>query len=680
MSYIVKSKAMNIENSIIIEIEQLKKLINYHNYRYYVLDSPEISDAEYDVLMQQLKKLEEEHPELVTPDSPTQRVGAAPLTAFTTIEHRIPLLSLGNVFSDDEFLAWYQRIVNLAGKRKYQFVCELKIDGLAVALTYDNGRLVRGATRGDGFHGEDITQNLKTIRSIPLKLPENAPDIIDVRGEVYLPKTGFRRINEEREEEGLPLFANPRNAAAGSLRQLDPRITARRPLDAFFYALGDFRNGTQPATHWEVLQLFQSLGFKTNPNNALCDTIEEVRLFYNKWKDARETLPYEIDGVVIKINSIDLQQELGNVAHEPRWAVAYKFPAVQGTTRLISIGINVGRTGTLNPYAILEPVSIGGVRIERATLHNEDYIKGKDIREGDVVIVQRAGDVIPQIVGPIVSRRTGKEKVFTMPARCPVCNSEAIRITDEAVWRCTNAACPEQARQRLKHFASRDAMDIEGIGEQLSAILFDAGLVHDVADIYYLNKEKLLTLERIGEKSAEKILLSIEKSKDRPVARLIYALGIFHVGAEVAASLAKYFDSIDILSQKSREELLTIPMVGPKIAESITAFFRQEGNRNIIEKLRKAGVRLQDEIPVRQEKLPLTGREFVLTGKLQHFTRHEAEEKIKALGGAVGSDITRKTTDVIVGADPGSKLERARTLGARILKEDDLLQLVQVQQ
>ncbi len=680
MSYIVKSKAMNIENSIIIKIEQLKKLINYHNYRYYVLDSPEISDAEYDVLMQQLKKLEEEHPELVTPDSPTQRVGAAPLTAFTTIEHRIPLLSLGNVFSDDEFLAWYQRIVNLAGKRKYQFVCELKIDGLAVALTYDNGRLVRGATRGDGFHGEDITQNLKTIRSIPLKLPENAPDIIDVRGEVYLPKTGFRRINEEREEEGLPLFANPRNAAAGSLRQLDPRITARRPLDAFFYALGDFRNGTQPATHWEVLQLFQSLGFKTNPNNALCDTIEEVRLFYNKWKDARETLPYEIDGVVIKINSIDLQQELGNVAHEPRWAVAYKFPAVQGTTRLISIGINVGRTGTLNPYAILEPVSIGGVRIERATLHNEDYIKGKDIREGDVVIVQRAGDVIPQIVGPIVSRRTGKEKVFTMPARCPVCNSEAIRITDEAVWRCTNAACPEQARQRLKHFASRDAMDIEGIGEQLSAILFDAGLVHDVADIYYLNKEKLLTLERIGEKSAEKILLSIEKSKDRPVARLIYALGIFHVGAEVAASLAKYFDSIDILSQKSREELLTIPMVGPKIAESITAFFRQEGNRNIIEKLRKAGVRLQDEIPVRQEKLPLTGREFVLTGKLQHFTRHEAEEKIKALGGAVGSDITRKTTDVIVGADPGSKLERARTLGARILKEDDLLQLVQVQQ
>ena len=680
MSYIVKSKAMNIENSIIIKIEQLKKLINYHNYRYYVLDSPEISDAEYDVLMQQLKKLEEEHPELVTPDSPTQRVGAAPLTAFTTIEHRIPLLSLGNVFSDDEFLAWYQRIVNLAGKRKYQFVCELKIDGLAVALTYDNGRLVRGATRGDGFHGEDITQNLKTIRSIPLKLPENAPDIIDVRGEVYLPKTGFRRINEEREEEGLPLFANPRNAAAGSLRQLDPRITARRPLDAFFYALGDFRNGTQPATHWEVLQLFQSLGFKTNPNNALCDTIEEVRLFYNKWKDARETLPYEIDGVVIKINSIDLQQELGNVAHEPRWAVAYKFPAVQGTTRLISIGINVGRTGTLNPYAILEPVSIGGVRIERATLHNEDYIKGKDIREGDVVIVQRAGDVIPQIVGPIVSRRTGKEKVFTMPARCPVCNSEAIRITDEAVWRCTNAACPEQARQRLKHFASRDAMDIEGIGEQLSAILFDAGLVHDVADIYYLNKEKLLTLERIGEKSAEKILLSIEKSKDRPVARLIYALGIFHVGAEVAASLAKYFDSIDILSQKSREELLTIPMVGPKIAESITAFFRQEGNRNIIEKLRKAGVRLQDEIPVRQEKLPLTGREFVLTGKLQHFTRHEVEEKIKALGGAVGSDITRKTTDVIVGTDPGSKLERGRTLGARILKEDDLLQLVQVQQ
>jgi len=671
---------MDTENSIIIEIEQLKKLINYHNYRYYVLDSPEISDAEYDALMQRLKKLEESHPELVTPDSPTQRVGAAPLTAFTTVEHRVPLLSLGNVFSDEELLVWYRRIENLTGSRKYQFVCELKIDGLAVALTYINGSLVSGATRGDGVHGEDITQNLKTIRSIPLTLPESAPGVIDVRGEVYLPKSGFRKINEEREEEGLPLFANPRNAAAGSLRQLDPRITARRPLDALFYALGNFEDGIRPATQWEVLQLFQSLGLKTNPNNTLCGTLEEVQAFYQTWKDARETLPYGIDGVVIKINPIDLQQELGNVAREPRWAVAYKFPAIQGTTRLINIDISVGRTGTLNPYAVLEPVSIGGVKIEKATLHNEDYIKGKDIRESDVVIVQRAGDVIPQIVGPIVSRRAGQEKVFTMPAQCPSCGSETIRLPGEAAWRCTNAACPEQARQRLKHFASRDAMDIEGIGEQLSGTLFDAGLVHDVADIYYLTREKLLTMERMGEKSADKIILSIKRSKDRPAARLIYALGIFHVGAEVAASLAKYFNNIDALSQANRDELLAIPMVGPKIAESIMAFFRQEGNKNIIEKLREAGVRLRDEIPAQQKPLLLVGREFVLTGKLEHLTRHEAEEKIKALGGAVGSDITRKTTDVIVGADPGSKLERARAMGTRILEEGDLLRLVQVQQ
>lgn len=657
-------------------IEELRRLINYHNYRYYVLDSPEISDAEYDELMRELKRLEEEYPELITPDSPTQRVGAAPVEAFGVVEHPQPLLSLANAFSDEELDAWYRRASNLLGGRHTDFVCELKIDGLAVALTYVNGLFEVGATRGDGFRGENITLNLRTIKSIPLSVPKEAPPRFEVRGEVYLSKAGFKRLNEERAREGLPLFANPRNAAAGSVRQLDPRITAQRPLDIFIYGLGWAEGKAVPDTHWEVMQYLKSLGFKVNPNIALCRDIDEVKAYYKKWVDDREELPYETDGVVVKINPIPFQTELGYVGREPRWAIAYKFPAVQGVTRLLDIGINVGRTGSLNPYAILEPVQVGGVTIKHAALHNEEDIHRKDIRIGDWVVVQRAGEVIPEIVEPIVSRRSGKEKIFYMPKQCPVCGAEVIKPEGEAMHRCTNAACPAQALERIKHFVSRGAMDIEGIGEKMSQALFEAGLVKDVGDIYYLTRDQLLNLERMADKSVSNILSSIERSKNRPLSRVIFALGITHIGEETAELLAEHFTSLDELAQAPREKLLEIPSIGPKIADSILAFFRQEQNRKIIEKLRQAGVKLEAE-KVEAKELPLAGLEFVITGRLQTFTRQEAEARIKALGGKAGSDVTRKTNYLVVGAEPGSKLARAQTLGIKTLTEAEFLELLQ---
>ncbi|HEY4712388.1 MAG TPA: NAD-dependent DNA ligase LigA, partial [Dehalococcoidia bacterium] len=626
-------------NKVKQRIEELRGIINYHNYRYYLLDSPEISDAEYDELMKELRQLEVEHPELVTPDSPTQRIGAPPVEAFGVVEHPQPLLSLANAFSYEELAAWHKRVSNLLGRRQFDLVCEPKIDGLAVALTYVDGLLVTGATRGDGYRGEDITQNLRTIRSIPLSVSRDAPPRFEVRGEVYLPKAGFKKLNEERAKEGLPLFANPRNAAAGSVRQLDSSITARRPLDIFIYGLGWAEGKTVPDTHWEIMQYLKSLGFKINPNIALRHSLDEAEKYHQSWAESREKFPYEADGIVVKVNSIALQQELGTVAHEPRWAIAYKFPAIQGVTRLIDIGINVGRTGSLNPYAILEPVRVGGVVISSAALHNEEDIHRKDIRIGDWVVVQRAGEVIPEIVEPIVSRRTGKEKIFSMPGRCPVCGSEVIKPEDEAMHRCTNAACPSQALERIKHFVSRGAMDIDGVGEKLCQALFEAGLIHDAADLYYLTRGQLLSLERMADKSASNVLNSIEKSKNRPLARVIFALGITHVGDQYSELLAESFDSIDALAKASQEDLSAIPSIGPKIAQSIVAFFRQKGNRQIIEKLRKAGVRLEREKvkEARPEELPLAGQEFILTGKLESLSRSEAEAKIKVLGGKAGS-------------------------------------------
>jgi DNA ligase (NAD+) len=659
-------------------IEELRKTINYHNYRYYVLDSPEISDAEYDGLMKELKQLEAEHPDLVTPDSPTQRIGAPPVEAFGVVEHPQPLLSLANAFSYEDLAAWYRRVSNLLGRREFDLVCEPKIDGLAVALTYVDGLLATGATRGDGYRGENITQNLKTVRSIPLSVSREAPPRFEVRGEVYLPKAGFKKLNEERARDELPLFANPRNAAAGSVRQLDSSITARRPLDIWVYGLGWVEGKAVPDTHWEIMQWLKSLGFKINPKIALVHTLDEVEKYHQGWVESREKSPYEADGIVAKVNSIALQQELGNVAHEPRWAIAYKFPAVQGTTKLLDIGINVGRTGSLNPYAILEPVRVGGVTISSAALHNEEDIHRKDIRIGDWVVVQRAGEVIPEIVEPIISRRTGKEKIFHMPTRCPVCGSEVIKPEGEAMHRCTNAACPSQALEKIKHFVSRGAMDIDGVGEKLCRALFEAGLIKDSADLYYLTKEQLLGMERMADKSASKVLKSIEESKDRPLDRVIFALGITHVGDQYAELLAGHFASIDALAKASEEELSTIPSIGPKIAESIVVFFRQEGNRQIIEKLRKAGVKLERE-NVGEElvsSLPLAGLEFVLTGKLESLSRPEAEAKIKAIGGKAGSDVTKKTSYVVVGADPGSKLAKAEKLGIKTLTEAEFLELL----
>mgnify|MGYP001028475322 CR=1 FL=1 len=669
-------------------IEQLRVQINYHNYRYYVLDSPEISDAEYDLLMQELKQLEEEYPQFLTPDSPTQRVGAAPVEAFGVVEHPLPLLSLGNAFSQEELIAWYTRTSKLIGGKEFNFACEHKVDGLAVALTYVNGQLVTGATRGDGFRGENITQNLRTIRSIPLSVPKEAPPRFEVRGEVFLPKAGFHRLNKERAEEGLPLFANPRNAAAGSVRQLDPRITAKRPLDIYIYMLGYAEGKATPSTHWETMECLKSLGFKVNPNNSLFTSIEQVEQYHHTWVEKREGLPYEVDGIVVKVDSLELQRRLGSIGHEPRWAIAYKFPAVQGTGYLKEIKISIGRTGTLNPYAVLEPpVSVGGVTIRTAALHNEDDIRRKDIREGDWVIVQRAGQVIPEIVEPIKSKRTGQEKEFDLlekifdkekkrPA-CPVCGAEVIKPEGEVMYYCSNAACPAQDHERLQHFTSRGGMDIRGIGESQSAMLLREGLVKNIADLYDLKdkKEQLLKLERMAEKSVTNMLNAIEKSKKTPLARVIFALGIRHIGEEMAELLAKHFGSMDRLQNASREELLSIPTVGPKIADSIIAFFGQEENRRIIERLRKAGVRLEEEI-VKPEELPLAGMEFVITGRLETFSRQEAEARIKALGGTAKSDVTKKTTYLVVGADPGSKLAHAQALGTKQLTEEQLLKLL----
>jgi DNA ligase (NAD+) len=668
---------MTNENKIRQRVDELRALINYHNHRYYVLDSPEISDAEYDQLMQELQRLEAEHPELVTPDSPTQRVGAAPVEAFGVVEHRIPLLSLANAFSNEDLMAWYKRALNLLEGQHFELVCEIKMDGLAIALTYVNGQFVTGATRGDGYRGEDVTQNLRTVRSIPLSVPKDAPTRFEVRGEVYLSKAGFKKLNEERAKGGLPLFANPRNAGAGSVRQLDPRVTAQRPLDIYVYALGYAEGKPVTETHWERMEYLKSLGFKINPLNKLCKTIEEAEAYHREWQEKRESLPYETDGIVVKANSIAIQERLGFVAREPRWAIAYKFPATQATTRLNEIGINVGRTGSLNPYAILEPVSVGGVTVSHAALHNEDYIRSKDIRIGDVVVVQRAGEVIPEIVEPIVSRRTGNERIFSMPTQCPVCEAEVIKPVGEAMHRCTNTACPAQALEKLKHFVSRGAMDIDGVGEKLCTALFEAGLVKDVADLYYLSRKQILGLERMADKSASNVLSSIEKSKSRPLSRLIFALGILHVGDETANLLASRFRSLDMLAKATEEELLSAPSIGPKIAESIVAFFRQEGNKRVIEKLRQAGVRLEEEVPAKPAELALVGQEFVLTGRLESFTRQEAEARIKALGGTVGSGVTRKTTYVVVGADPGSKLDKALALGIRLLTEEEFRQMVE---
>jgi DNA ligase (NAD+) len=669
------------------QIAELRKQLNYHNYRYHVLDSPEISDAEYDALMQQLRKLEEQYPQFLTPDSPSQRVGAAPVESLGVVEHPVPMLSLGNAFNTEDLYAWHARTLKLLGVAQFDMVCEHKMDGLSVALTYENGIFIRGSTRGDGSRGEDITQNLKTIHSIPLSVPKGAPPRFEVRGEVYLPKAGLQKLNKERENEGLPLFANPRNAAAGSIRQLDPRITAKRNLDIYVYWLLYAYGKMMPETHWETLEYFKELGFRVNPANRRVKNIEEAEAYYQEWTEKRETLPYDADGIVIKADSMEYQRQLGDVGREPRWAIAYKFPAIQGTTRLKEIGISVGRTGTLNPFAILEPVQIGGVTIERATLHNEDDTRRKDIREGDWVYIQRAGDVIPDVVGPILSKRTGDEKIFSLlekiyspekgrPA-CPVCGGEVVKPEGEVMYYCSNAACPAQVQGRIELFVSRGAMDIRGVGEKLIEVLLKEELVKDAADLFSLKdkKEQIVQLEKKGEKSADNILKAIEKSKQAGLPRLLFGLGIRHVGEETANLLAEHYKDLDDLSHAGREKLMTVASIGPKIADSITAFFHEERNRVILDKLRRAGVWPQQELA--QQGLPLSGQEFVITGTLQAFSREEAHSRIKALGGTAKDNVTKNTTYLVVGSDPGeNKLIRARALGTAQINEEKLLAIL----
>ena len=659
-----------------LRVEELRSLINYHNYRYHVLDDPEIADAAYDRLMRELRQLEERHPELITPDSPTQRVGGEPAPAFGVVEHRVPLLSLANAFDEDELRAWYRRLTGLLETDDVAFVCEPKIDGLAVALVYEHGRFAQGATRGDGARGEDVTANLRTLKSVPLTLPEGAPPRFEVRGEVYMTRAGFERMNEQQARAGKRLFANPRNAAAGSLRQLDQRITAQRPLHLFVYQLGWREGAPAPATHWETLDWLRGLHFPVNPDIARYESFDEVVQHCREWTERRAHLPYAADGIVVKVDRVAQQRQLGFVGREPRWAIAFKFPAEQATTRLLDIRINVGRTGSLNPYAVLEPVVIGGATVKLATLHNEDDIRRKDIRVGDTVIVERAGEVIPQIVGPVVSLRDGDQVPWVMPHECPACGAEVVRPPGEAMAYCPNrTGCPPQTIRLIEHFVSRGAMEIEGLGERLAQVLYAQGLVRDPGDLYSLTAAPLAGLERMGEKSAENLVRAIQNSKHRPLARVLFALGIRHVGYETAAALAAHFGSIDALMGASQEEIARAPGVGPTIAASVRAYLDEPGNRAVIEKLRAAGVRLSGERQAAREG-PLVGTQFVLTGTLSAFTRNEAESRLKQLGAALASSVTKKTTHVVAGDSPGAKLAKAQQLGVPVLDEHAFLELL----
>jgi DNA ligase (NAD+) len=655
--------------------EELRQQIDHHNYRYYVLDSPEIADAEYDALMQELRQIEGDHPELQSPDSPTQRVGAGPAAQFAVVQHRVPMLSLSNAFSSDALQAWYDRAVRLVGRDIKGFTIEPKIDGLAIMLRYENGRLVVGATRGDGLLGEDITANLKTVRSVPLRLNGKPPSFLEVRGEVYLSRAAFQKINDERASSGQPLFANPRNCAAGSVRQLDSRITARRPLDVFIYALGE-AEGWRPRAQSEMLDAFLQWGFKTNPNNARCQTIDEVIDACEKWEHRRESLAYEIDGVVVKVDDLHLQGELGAVGREPRWATAFKFPPMQATTVLKDIGINVGRTGSLNPYAILEPVQVSGVTVKQASLHNEDDLRRKDIRIGDTVLVQRAGEVIPQVIGPILSKRPKSAKPYVLPTRCPVCGSDVIRPEGEAMARCTGgfAKCVAQRFELLAHFVGRGSMDIETLGAKLAWTLIDKGLVYDPGDLYSLTREQLVGLERMGDKSAQNVLDNVARSKQRSLTSVLFALGIRYVGYQNAELLARAFGSMDQLRQASLDDILAVEGIGPKIAESVHAWFGDADNLRVVDKLVAAGVNMVEASA--STSGPLAGVTIVVTGRLEHHTRGQIEQRIKDLGGVVGDSVSKKTNYLIAGEDAGSKLGRAQKLGTPILDEAAFDELV----
>lgn len=652
-------------------IEELRSQITYHEKKYYVDNDPQISDYEFDQLMAELKRLEEAFPEFITPDSPTQRVGEKPVEGFPTIEHRRPMLSIENCYNEDELREFEERIRKLLPGEKIEYVAELKIDGLSMSIIYRDGRYQQAATRGDGFRGDDVTAQVKTIRSLPLTIPIR--DEVEVRGEVYLPYESFRKINEEREKRGEPLFANPRNAAAGSIRLLDPKEVARRNLDIFLYYI--FINGREMPSQWENLQQLKKLGFKTNPHSRLCRNLEEVIDFYREWTEKRDTLEYDVDGLVIKVNSTRQRELLGSTAKSPRWAIAYKFPARQVTTRIKDIIIQVGRTGALTPVAILEPVRIGGTTVSRCTLHNEEEMKRKDIRIGDYVLLERSGDVIPHIVSVMKERRTGQEKPFKWPDKCPVCHSKLYKEEGEAISRCINPSCPARIRESIIHFASRRAMNIEGLGEAWVDQLLARGLIKQIPDLYHLKYEDLIKLERMGPKSTRNLLDQIEESKKRELWRLIFALGIRHVGEKMAQSLARKFGDLERLAAATEEELMTVEDVGPKVARSIVFFFRQPENKELIRKLKAAGLNFKEREQVAGPR-PLDGLTFVLTGTLSSMTREQAKEKIEKLGGTVASSISKKTDYLVVGEEPGSKLQKARELGIKTLSEEEFLKLI----